>query len=65
MDKDDRIKLRRWVSTFMQPIIRGKPLTDKEKRDINYGKKSNVQSDTKKQIQREEDRSKRSSKSDV
>ena len=28
-------------------------------------KKSNVQSDTKKQIQREEDRSKRSSKSDV
>ena len=55
MDKDERKKHRRWVSTFMQPIIRGKPLTDKEKRDINYGKKSNVQSDTKKQIQREED----------
>ena len=56
---------RRWISTFMQPIIRGKPLTYKEKRDINYGKKSNVQSDTKRKIQREEDRSKRSSKSDV
>ena len=41
---------RRWISTFMQPIIRGKPLTDKEKRDINYGKKSNVQSDTKRKI---------------
>ena len=57
MNKDELKEHRRWVSTFMQPIIRGKTLTDKEKRDINYGKKSNVQSDTKEQIQGEEDRS--------
>ena len=50
MDKDELKEHRRWVSTFMQPIIRSKTLTDKEKRDINYGKKSNVQSDTKRKI---------------
>ena len=61
MDKDELKEHRRWVSTFMQPIIRGKTLTDKEKRDINYGKKSNVQSDIKEQIQGEEDRSEYSS----